>query len=553
MRALLIVGLLACGACTGPKVVTSHFENGQVERRGPHVRGLRDGIWTEYFENGAKKCEGLYANDVQSGSWTWWHANGNKEMEGRFEDEQREGTWTTWHENGALRATGRFERGYEEGWWRFYSPSGAIDHEGAFERGKPVLRWTWYDAGGSVRESGNHHAGTKVGSWTRKDASGATIETVYALPPGCELVEERFDDGTIRRAGFLVDGKPEGRWHTFHPGGKLRFECRFERGEPSGVACAWRDDGSLLASGPLRDGCLAGEWTFVRGDARETLVCDGSRPRPTFGGDWSAASSADLPGWTAVETWLAEACSPRQPAPIRSQVTPASAAQPLASDLSGIPLRAPPWTEYERSVLSELLEQYATGKKRDGGEYEDRRAPAGRSGSPKPANVAKPADLVGRELPVERFMTPDGGEIDIGAYAGKRNVLVTVLRGFGGQVCVYCAAQTKALAQSAADFAALDTEVVVVFPGPKSGVEAFLEAYRRTFGAGEKPPYELVYDADLTLTRALCIEDNFAVPTSLLLDRSGVVRWGYVAKDHADRPAVKSVLEQIKALSGTKR
>jgi peroxiredoxin len=169
------------------------------------------------------------------------------------------------------------------------------------------------------------------------------------------------------------------------------------------------------------------------------------------------------------------------------------------------------------------------------------------------AGVAKPEDIVGRALPLARFTTAQGGVIDLGDYARKKNVLVTILRGFGGQVCVYCAAQTKALADFADEFAALDTAVVVVYPGPASGLAAFLDAYRRTFGADEKLPYQLLYDADLSLTRALRIEDNIAVPTSLVLDKRGIVRWCHVAKDHADRPSAREVLSQISAISKAER
>jgi len=128
---------------------------------------------------------------------------------------------------------------------------------------------------------------------------------------------------------------------------------------------------------------------------------------------------------------------------------------------------------------------------------------------------------------------------------GRINASASV---FGGQVCVYCTAQTKALADFVDRFAALDTKVVAVFPGPASGMEAFREAYRRTYGRGEKPPFELLYDADLALTRALHIEDNIAVPTSLLLDRQGIVRWSHVAKDHADRPSAKQILGRIREM-----
>jgi antitoxin component YwqK of YwqJK toxin-antitoxin module/peroxiredoxin len=537
MRKFLLLALLASCSSSGAPTVTSRYEDGRLASTGGHVRELRSGPWTDYFPSGRKQCEGRYENDVQAGLWTYWFENGQKEMEGRFEDERREGEWTSWYENGSLRAVGRFERGFEEGPWRFYDRSGAVEHEGTFELGRPVLRWTYYGPDGTVHETGDCFEGARVGRWTTQS---------YPVPKGCELVEERFPDSTLKRTGFLRDGTPSGRWNTFHPGGKLRLECTFRDGSPDGSAHAWREDGSLLARGTLEKGCIAGTWTFRRGDAEEQLDSKAARPRPSFAGDWSPANSADLPGWTAVETWIAEASSPLQPAPIPSSTAPeptAAESRLAPEDATGIPARAQPWTEYERRVLPSLVKLYGSGIDEYEGRVSLRESP-----STPPAAVAKPADLVGRKLPLTRFSTADGGAIDLDDFAGKQDVLVTILRGFGGQVCVYCTAQTKALADFADRFAALGTKVVIVFPGPASGLDAFREAYRRTFSPADKLPFDLLYDTDLALTRALHIEDDMAVPTSLLLDKTGVVRWCRVAKDHADRPSAQEILARIQEL-----
>jgi alkyl hydroperoxide reductase subunit AhpC len=58
----------------------------------------------------------------------------------------------------------------------------------------------------------------------------------------------------------------------------------------------------------------------------------------------------------------------------------------------------------------------------------------------------------------------------------------------------------------------------------------------------------MLYDADLQLVDALGLRDNIAVPSSLLLDKQGVVRWSHVGQSHADRPAATEILEQIEAL-----
>lgn len=548
---------LACSACAARHAITLRRDDGTISSTGSQSSGLRDGHWVDYYANGNKQSEGDYVRDVQDGHWTWWYENGNEEMEGAFVKQRREGEWRSFHANGALRAVGSFENGFEEGPWRFFDETGALEHEGSFEMGRPVLRWTWYRADGSISASGNHLAGVRVGDWILQDASGAKTMLSYPVPAHWELVEERFDDANVARAGFLRDGVPAGRWNGYHHGNKLRFTTRFENGEPNGRASAWSADGSFLAAGTLKEGCIAGEWTFARGDARQSTVFEFPRPRRTAAGDATPALATDLPFTSVVEACVAEICAPRQPEPLRSaRVAAAPKADPTlpAADPSGIPARAQPWTEFERSALPKLVEHYASGSSYHSfyGEESSARIERDIALAP-PAPVAKPEDLVDRELPVKHFTSADGSAVDLDAALGKRNVLVVVLRGFGGQVCVYCAAQTKALADRAEKFAALDTDVVVVYPGPSSGLEAFLQAYRRTFGAGDKLPYRLLYDNDLALTRALRIEDDMAVPTSLLIDKHGIVRWSYVAKDHADRPSADEVLRKIEELSAGKR
>ena len=52
----------------------------------------------------------------------------------------------------------------------------------------------------------------------------------------------------------------------------------------------------------------------------------------------------------------------------------------------------------------------------------------------------------------------------------------------------------------------------------------------------------------MKLVDGLGIVDNIAVPSVLLLDEAGLVRWSHVAKDLADRPSATQILRQIEAL-----
>ena len=127
-------------------------------------------------------------------------------------------------------------------------------------------------------------------------------------------------------------------------------------------------------------------------------------------------------------------------------------------------------------------------------------------------------------------------------------VLVVVLRGFSGQVCVYCVAQTEALAQCYESFQALNLECLVIYPGPEGDEKAFLQAYSETFDKGA-PPYRVFYDPDLGLVKKLGIEGgDLAYPTTILIDEEGIVRYAYTGQHRADRPAAKKLIEFIKNL-----
>lgn len=529
---LAFIALAACAPIArAPRVAD------ETSRENRSVAGLREGPWTERWASGAVRARGRYEHDVQAGPWTYWFENGAVEMEGAFVDERRDGVWKLMHPNGALRAEGRFERGFEEGTWRSYASSGALESEGLFDLGRRTLRWTDRAPDGTVRATGLYFEGARVGAWTTRDDAGVATVTRYPFPAGVACVEE---DAPVARSGFVRDGVPIGRWSSRHANGRPRLECRFTDGRPNGLAHAWREDGTLLGSGMLANGALRGRWTFEHDGAREEIDFGASRPAPSSA---LASDASDPPAFQVVEAWIAELCAPPQPAPIASDSS-SPAIAPEIEDDAPIPARAQPWTEYELRALPMLVNLYGSGTaSSDPDDWWKR--PAGRPVVDAGAQAPDEKRILGRKLPVRRFRTADGGTIDLDALAGKKNVVVTILRGFGGQVCVYCTAQTKSLAQHAAEFTTEDTELVVVFPGPASGAKAFLDAYQRTFGAGVKPPYALAYDPDLELVRALGLEGNLAVPTSLVLDRSGVVRWCHVAKDLADRPSAKQLLQAV--------
>src|SRR5690606_24660260 len=107
--------------------------------------------------------------------------------------------------------------------------------------------------------------------------------------------------------------------------------------------------------------------------------------------------------------------------------------------------------------------------------------------------------------------------------------------------------------RSRQDFAARDTAVIAVYPGRRSRLDAFLEAYRNQFGTSP-PRFLFTYDPELGLANSLGIgppEGKIARPTILLLDKTGVVRYAYVGNRKEDRPSVDRLLAEIDRLQGS--
>ncbi|MGE3164521.1 MAG: redoxin domain-containing protein [Planctomycetota bacterium] len=553
---LLLVALGTSGCETVERALrsvhTESYPSGKILKEGPLKGGEQQGEWTYYHETGQLKAKGSYLDDLQVGRWTYWYANGVVEMDGVFADERRSGLWRYFHRNGSPRAIGRFDHGRETGQWTFWDPQGERSQRGDYFQGQPALGWTHWYPGGAKKAEGYYYAGAKVGVWNFWDRDGTVSAKTYPLPDGVAFVRETWEDGAVRREGFLVGGVPDGRWATYHRAGGRRLAVDFVAGSPQGLCQAFDPDGELLATGAVSAGRVTGEWrVFVNGEERG-YQGEEVRPPVPLGLEWTSDDvTRAQPPEAVVDLWLAEVTSAIDDDVI-VRMTPPPSAQPPASWLDQevsqkpvVPIRAQPWTVREASNMENYLRNYGTepgAGQRSSGRYGGPKRRGKREG-----DVEKSQQIVGRTLPRTKFESTQGQVVDIDALKGNKRVLLLVLRGFAGQVCVYCTTQTRALAPSLNTFKDLNTEVLVLFPGPEAGLDAFLEAYTRTFG-DDPPPYTLLYDPELALARDLGIVGDLAIPTTLILDEQGVIQYAYVGEDIEDRPSAKDVIEAIQQL-----
>ncbi len=65
------------------------------------------------------------------------------------------------------------------------------------------------------------------------------------------------------------------------------------------------------------------------------------------------------------------------------------------------------------------------------------------------------------------------------------------------------------------------------------------------------PPFPVLSDIDAAATVAYDIfENGVALPSTWVIDREGTVRWVYIGKNAADRPAPEVMLKHARPLTG---
>ena len=146
------------------------------------------------------------------------------------------------------------------------------------------------------------------------------------------------------------------------------------------------------------------------------------------------------------------------------------------------------------------------------------------------------------------FVDTEGNEVAMADYVGSKNIVLVFTQGFaGGMLCPFCKTQTSRLVANYDKFAALNAEVLVVYPGARDHLEEFITA-AKTHEKKEvdKVPFPLLLDEKLTAVNFFNIASNLAHPSTFIIDTNGDVKLAYVGADmSADRPSVAAILKTL--------
>jgi peroxiredoxin len=142
------------------------------------------------------------------------------------------------------------------------------------------------------------------------------------------------------------------------------------------------------------------------------------------------------------------------------------------------------------------------------------------------------------------FVDRNGKPVALKDYRDKKNVVLVVTRGYAGAIDPYCSAQTTRLIIKYQDFKDRDAEVLLVFPGPKEQLPAFISRAER--GAEfDEVAFPVLLDEKLDAVNKLGIRGDLAKPSTYIIDKQGKIRFAYVGAKNDDRPSVNVLLNQL--------
>lgn len=165
-----------------------------------------------------------------------------------------------------------------------------------------------------------------------------------------------------------------------------------------------------------------------------------------------------------------------------------------------------------------------------------------------PAFAETPA--VGAQAPDFTLSTPTGKAVRMSADLRGHGLVLVMLRGFPGYQCPYCVKQVHDFVDHASDFAAKDTRVLLVYPGPPADLDQHAKEFLEK--QAELPAnIVLVTDPDYTVTNLYGLRwdapHETAYPSTFVLDNKGKVVFEKISHSHGDRLSAQDALDHLPA------
>ncbi len=145
--------------------------------------------------------------------------------------------------------------------------------------------------------------------------------------------------------------------------------------------------------------------------------------------------------------------------------------------------------------------------------------------------------------------TPGGAALQLSSLTAGGRVVLVVLRGYPGYQCPYSLQQFNDFQQSAAQFAAFNTQVVFIYPGSSSNLAS--EANSFVPASSMPSNFHLVIDPEFTVTNLYGLRWNApnetAYPSTFIIEKDSSVFSVKVGKSQGDHATAADTLAALNA------
>ena len=155
---------------------------------------------------------------------------------------------------------------------------------------------------------------------------------------------------------------------------------------------------------------------------------------------------------------------------------------------------------------------------------------------------------VGAQAPDFTLSTPSGKAVRMSGTHQGHDLVLVVLRGFPGYQCPFCTKQVHDFIEHASGFAAKNTTVLLVYPGPPADLDQHANEFLTK--QPELPSnVVLVTDPDYAVTNLYGLRwdapNETAYPSTFILDNKGVIVFEKISHTHGDRMSAQDALDHL--------
>ncbi len=248
-------------------------ERGRLLREEAWRRGVLHGPTRLYAPEGHLREEIHYREGRRHGPYTLWHGPGRAARVGHYEDGRPVGVFTELDPSGLITAVREYGGDCGDGGIRIYEATpharaGWCQRTGPDGTDRKHGPYALYAAPGREGEEPSPEPGpVPEGWWTRWRDRGPLLERAHYRDGRLDGPFERYAPGGRKIAeGHYAGGRRSGTWTFWHPNGALAERGRWKAGRRHGRFVHAGETGTVLAEGEYRDGRRVGRWRFRPAD-----------------------------------------------------------------------------------------------------------------------------------------------------------------------------------------------------------------------------------------------------------------------------------------------